>query len=196
MENVIYDCDTLTCSLICTSFGGPVTAVSWKKIGTNFTESTYPQTQMIVSTENATYKSILRIPDVSIENYDATYECLVSNSRGNDPSVITLEGKCTVIIMLKVMTIQYMFHHVAVEIVHWNLTVSHIETLVCITAIEVDEIEWLDSDGEAIVTKSSTKELHLIFVPVNASINNRHYTCRANKSGSVNRTVTLSVGGK
>ena len=93
MENVVYASDTL--SLTCTSSGGPATTVSWKKIGINITESTYPQTQMIVSTENATYKSMLHIPDNSIENYNATYECLVSNSRGSNSSRITLEGKCT-----------------------------------------------------------------------------------------------------
>ena len=95
MENVTYDCDTLTCSLICTSSGGPATAVSWKKNGMTITESTYLQTQMMVFTENATYKSMLHIPDNSIENYHAIYECLVSNSRGSNSSRITLEGKCT-----------------------------------------------------------------------------------------------------
>ena len=57
-------------------------------------------------------------------------------------------------------------------------------------------MEWLDSAGGTIVSEANVSELNLTFTPVNTSINNKVYTCRANKSGSVNKTVTLSVLGK
>ena len=57
-------------------------------------------------------------------------------------------------------------------------------------------MEWLDSTGESIVSEANVSELNLTFTPVNTSINNRMYTCRANKSGSVNKTVTVSVLGE
>ena len=90
--------------LICTSIGGPVTTLTWKRDGQLLiiNETTYQQSQWIVFTENATYETILHIPDDNIANYNAIYECLVFNSRGNDSSSITLEGKLTLYTMLKI----------------------------------------------------------------------------------------------
>lgn len=86
---VIYDPDTN--SLVCTSFDGPATVVMWKKNGKLLT-NTYQQNQRLLFTENATYENTLNIPDDNIANYDAKYECLVANSRGNGSSTISLEG--------------------------------------------------------------------------------------------------------
>ena len=82
-------------SLICISTGGPATTVVWRRDGQLLTidENTYQQSQRIVSTQNATYETTLYIPNDSIEDYNATYKCLVFNSRGSDSSSITLEGK-------------------------------------------------------------------------------------------------------
>jgi hypothetical protein len=79
---------------VCTSFGGPATIVTWKKNGQLLTTmgTTYQQNQRLISTENATYENTLYISRSTIANYDATYECLVTNSRGNDSSIISLEG--------------------------------------------------------------------------------------------------------
>ena len=87
-----HDLDTN--NLVCTSFGGPTTIVMWKKNGQLLTnvKTTYQQNQRIVFTENATYENTLYIPNDSIANYNATYECFVANSRGNDSSTVSLEG--------------------------------------------------------------------------------------------------------
>ena len=69
-------------------------------------------------------------------------------------------------------------------------------SLVCKSVIPVDVIEWLNSNGEVLVTKINVNELSLTFAPVNISINNKMYTCRVNKSESVNKTVIVSVTGK
>ena len=66
----------------------------------------------------------------------------------------------------------------------------------CSSLITVDVIEWLNSNGEVIASNENTSDLSLIFAPVNISINNQIYTCRVNKSASVNRTVVVSVTGK
>ena len=81
--------------LICTSTGGPATIVTWRRDGQLLTTdgSTYQQSQRIVFTENGTYETTLHIPVDSIKDYNAIYECYVLNSRGNDSSTITLEGK-------------------------------------------------------------------------------------------------------
>ena len=66
----------------------------------------------------------------------------------------------------------------------------------CSSPIDVDVIEWLNSDGEVIVSLINTKRLNLTFAPVNTSINNQMYTCRVNKSALVNKTIAVSVTGK
>lgn len=66
----------------------------------------------------------------------------------------------------------------------------------CSSLIPVDVIEWLNSDDEVIVSEMNTSELNLTFAPVNTSINNQIYTCRVNKSASVNKTIVVSVTGK
>ena len=69
-------------------------------------------------------------------------------------------------------------------------------SLLCKSVILVDLMEWLNSNGEVIINQANTSELRLIFAPVNTSINNQMYTCRVNKSASLNKTVTVSVTGK
>ena len=82
------------------------------------------------------------------------------------------------------------------QTVSGNLSIGDNGTLTCTSIIPVDVMEWLNSAGVAVVSKTNISELNLTFTPVNTSINNRMYTCRANKSGSVNKTVTVSVSGK
>ena len=61
IEAVIYDPDTN--NLVCTSFGGPATVVTWKKNGQLLTtmETAYQQNQRLIFTENATYENTLSI---------------------------------------------------------------------------------------------------------------------------------------
>ena len=82
------------------------------------------------------------------------------------------------------------------QIVHGNLSVGDDGNLTCTSVIPVDVIEWLDSAGKTIVSGADVSELSLTFTPVNTSINDKMYSCRANKSGSVNKTVTVSVSGR
>ena len=66
----------------------------------------------------------------------------------------------------------------------------------CSSPIDVDVIEWLNSDDEVIASLINISELSLTFAPVNTSINNQMYTCKVNKRASVNKTITVSVTGK
>ena len=86
--------DPNTNELVCTSTGGPATSVIWHINNLLIADgSHYQQSKRIVSTENATFENILRIPSDSIANYKATYKCLVTNSVGNDSMSLMLEGK-------------------------------------------------------------------------------------------------------
>jgi hypothetical protein len=66
----------------------------------------------------------------------------------------------------------------------------------CSSLITVDDIEWLNSDGEVIASEVNISKLSLTFAPVNTSINNEMYTCRVNKSASLTKTIVVSVTGK
>ena len=89
--------DPGTKDLVCTSTGGPATTVIWKANNQIINGSLYQQRQRITSPQNATFKNILYIPRDSIANYDATYECLVMNSVGNDSLSFRSEGKWIII---------------------------------------------------------------------------------------------------
>ena len=90
--NITVDPDTN--ELVCISTGGPATSVIWQINNLLIVDgSYYQQRQRIVSTENATFENILHVPSDSIANYEATYECLVTNSVGNDSMSLMLEGK-------------------------------------------------------------------------------------------------------
>ena len=84
----------------------------------------------------------------------------------------------------------------AIQIVSGNMSVGNNGSLLCKSIIPVDVIEWLNSDREVIASEMNTSELSLTFAPVNTSINNKMYTCRASKGGSVNKTTVVSVTGK
>jgi hypothetical protein len=75
------------------------------------------------------------------------------------------------------------------------MTVGDNGSLICQSIIPVDLIEWLNSNGEVIVSITDASELGLIFAPVHISINNRMYICRVSKGVSVNKTAIISVTG-
>ena len=91
--SITVDPDTAPPSLVCTSTGGPATTVIWKVNNQIINGSPYQQRQRIASHQNATFQNILRIPIDSIADYNATYECIVMNSVGNDSLSFRLEGK-------------------------------------------------------------------------------------------------------
>jgi hypothetical protein len=66
----------------------------------------------------------------------------------------------------------------------------------CSSPIPVDDIEWLNSDGEVITSEVNISKLSLTFAPVNTSINNEIYTCRVTKNASLTKTIAVSVTGK
>ena len=93
MVSITVDPDIVPPALVCTSTGGPATTVIWKVNNQIINGRLYQQTRRIASHQNATFQNILHIPRDSIANYDATYECLVMNSVGNDSLSFRLEGK-------------------------------------------------------------------------------------------------------
>ena len=76
------------------------------------------------------------------------------------------------------------------------MTVGDNGSLICQSIIPVDIIEWLNSNGEVIVSLTDARRLNLTFAPVNTSINNQMYICRVSKSASVNKTAIVSVTGR
>ena len=83
---------TLTFTLTCTSTGGPVTTVSWRRDGEILNDnSTYRITsQVLTDAETATYTHTLRVTGRPF----GEYKCNVSNSKLSSSSeTLVLEGK-------------------------------------------------------------------------------------------------------
>ena len=81
-------------SLNCTSTGGPVTTISWRKNNQPLLidGNHYYQTQRIVDSENAVYENILYGGDAG--NLIGFFTCIVQNARGSDNMTIsTNNGK-------------------------------------------------------------------------------------------------------
>ena len=98
MVNITVHPDTN--ELVCISTGGPPTTVIWKinhQLLLITDGSPYQLSQRIVSKEDATFEHILHIPSDSIANYNATYECLVMNSVGNNSMSLRLESKWIIV---------------------------------------------------------------------------------------------------
>ena len=92
VDGIVYDPNTT--ALVCTSSGGPATHVQWRASEKQlvFSESTYQQTQKVLFTVNSTTETYLHFHNQSIDSFNTTYECIVSNSRGMNSSQIVLEG--------------------------------------------------------------------------------------------------------
>ena len=81
-------------TLICNSTGGPASNVTWMRNQT-YLESDgtmYQQSQTIINTQSAEYSTMLTLPATNIEDFDATYQCIVKNSRGSGNASLKLEG--------------------------------------------------------------------------------------------------------
>ncbi len=65
--------------LTCISTGGPVSNLTWNRIG-----GSYSQSKIIVDTVSATYHNLLYISSNTLSDYTGTFTCSVSNSRGSE----------------------------------------------------------------------------------------------------------------
>ena len=82
-------------TLTCTSTGGPATTVTWRRDGAVITLSTtHQQTKRVVDAVEGTYQTVLTIdPSVSSSDIVGTYNCTVSNTRGeSSKTVVTGEN--------------------------------------------------------------------------------------------------------
>ena len=80
-------------ALNCTSIGGPVTTVSWRKNNRplHIDGSRYHQTQRIVDSESAVYENILYSDNA--EDLVGSFTCIVQNARGSNNMTISTNGK-------------------------------------------------------------------------------------------------------
>ncbi len=82
--------DRTTGKLMCESTGGPATYVMWR---INGTETTFPSTQFITSTVEATYVNVLAL-NGEPEDIVGNHSCQVINPRGRtEESTLQLRGK-------------------------------------------------------------------------------------------------------
>ncbi len=62
--------------LTCISTGGPVTNLTWNRIG-----GSYSQSKIIVDTVSATYHNFLYISSNTLSDYTGIFSCIVENDK-------------------------------------------------------------------------------------------------------------------
>ena len=82
-------------TFICTSTGGPATTVTWRRDGVLITlNAIYQQTKTIVDPVAGTYQTVLTIdPSVGQSSIVGTYNCTVSNTRGESSKILVVTGE-------------------------------------------------------------------------------------------------------
>ena len=74
------------------------------------------------------------------------------------------------------------------------LIVGEPAVVTCTSAIVVEELLWLED--QVPVNVSSDTSVTLMFNPVNDSIHNKTFICRAIQMGTVEKHTTINVSGK
>ena len=84
-DELTFDPSSHTAS--CVSSGGPVNTVTWSRNGDPITSSTssYQLSQSLTSGVTSTFLHTLTITGGDAEDYNGTFSCTVSNSRGPAP---------------------------------------------------------------------------------------------------------------
>ena len=194
--NLTFNVPTLTC----TSTGGPATTVTWKKNGQDLDMdgAVYEQNKVITDTQTAEYQSTLILPKRNITDFNSQYECIVENVRGSSNASLTLQGKTSSL---------YAWYDIMIMIIYIALKIIENDTfilgepaaLTCTSIISVDELVWLDHEGIVLVNVSSKNtsamSADLTFNQVNDSIHNKTFTCGAERKGTVEKDIFVSVSG-
>ena len=86
--------DSQSNTLTCTSTGGPVTTVTWRRDGVVITlNATHQQTKRVVDPVMGTYQTVLTIASsVSQSDTVGTYSCTVENARGETSRIVVISG--------------------------------------------------------------------------------------------------------
>ena len=91
--------NVLSTILTCTSTGGPVTNVTWRRDGVVITlNATHQHTKRLVDAVNGTYQTVLTIdPSVGQSGIEGAYNCTVENDRGESSETVIVRGEaCTI----------------------------------------------------------------------------------------------------
>ena len=75
------------------------------------------------------------------------------------------------------------------------LIIGESAVITCTSAIVVEKLLWLE-DEHVLVNVSSNTSATLMFNPVNDSIHNKTFICRAERMGTVEKHTTINASGK
>ena len=91
ITELVYDPSTT--SLSCTSNGGPVTSLTWTQDQLPLGSEVATSYQTVADISSAQYLNILQLSREGERGNVGTYECRVSNVRGNDSRELRVVGK-------------------------------------------------------------------------------------------------------
>ena len=183
-----------TSTLTCISTGGPVTSVSWRRDGVPIpsNSSTYTQSQIVVDTATATYHNLLSINSSNIRDYNGTFSCRASNSRG---SSIETRARVSRKSILYCFIIISTFYYIAI-VITGNRVFQLGETsgISCSTPVPVQSIQWLNGSNREIELREEAPVQELVLaLTIAAHHNNSRYTCTVRANGGFTESTRISV---
>ena len=168
--------DPTSHTLTCVSSGGPVNTVTWTRNGADIFSSPYQLRQSLEDGMTSTYHNLLTVTSGDVEDYIGSFNCTVSNSRGNSPpQSVDING------MLKSMLLSHQIFCADIS-VSGNMMLHQFQssvTITCFSDLAVQTIRWLnDSDnGQELIRNSGQQPLLLPIENAILNLDNTMYTC-------------------
>ena len=198
-----YDAPSHTLS--CVSSGGPVSTVTWRRNGDLITStSPYQLSQSLMSGVTSTFLNVLTITGGNTEDYNGTFSCTVSNSRGPTPiqSVDIHSMACTCRCSISNIVLLPIDILVTGSAEYYSLNAP--VAITCSSDLDVSTIRWLnttdDGQDDVLMSSDSAQLLGLPIDTVELQLNNTMYTCEvtvtlATGPATIRETVRIIIGG-
>ena len=186
-------------TLTCVSTGGPATNVTWRKDGVIISPSSpsHQQSQRVVDTTTATYHNLLSITSSDIRDYNGSFTCTVSNTRGSSlPMSLDISGMS--LWSLSASHKQVCVHCTAISITgNRPYQIRETTRITCSSVVGNVMIQWLR--GSNVVAQMSGAQHLTLNITVDLSTNNTEYMCRVTVMDppmfQESSPITIQVGG-
>ena len=170
--------------------------VVWTKDGRALpSDLSYTTMQMLRDGMSATYDNLLMVSGHYSELV-GIYSCIVHDSLGRNSVPASLQVNGNANCMAHCLELKNYCLCIGLEISGYDgqLTVGEYATITCSFDLELTSIEWI-YNGD-VISLSSSSQLPLFFSPVNDSVHDRQYTCRAiTEHGRQEKNITIFVQG-
>ena len=199
-DELTFDSSSHTVS--CVSSGGPVNTVTWSRNGDPITSSTSPYqlSQSLTSGVTSTFLHTLTITGGDAEDYNGTFSCTVSNSRGPAP-VQSLDIHSRTNIAIKANYVHTYFSPIDILISRNDQPHDPSSTvaITCSSDLAVQTMRWLNEGGQELFANVGQQQLNLTIDSVGLELDNTMYTCEVTAAGitiAITESIIIRVNSK